>query len=61
MLIGGILGIFSLFVFLGNASSVNLPTVSTQLNDTRAGDPNLLKLPPAYFAICSDRVVFFDP
>jgi uncharacterized membrane protein (DUF2068 family) len=50
-LIGGISGIFSLFVFLGNASSVNLSTVSTQLNYTGAVDPNLVKLLPAYFAI----------
>ena len=49
--IGGISGIFSLFVFLGNASAVNLSTVSTQLNSTGAVDPNLLKLLPAYFAI----------
>jgi Predicted membrane protein (DUF2127). len=51
MFLGGISGFISLFVFLGNTSSANLSTVSTQLNDAGAVDPNLLKLLPVYFGI----------
>lgn len=58
--IGGISGILSLFIFLGNASSVNLSTVSTQLNDTGAVDPKLLKLLPAYFAIVLIVLLIFS-
>jgi hypothetical protein len=50
LFLSGISGMFSLLVFLGNSSTFNLSTLSSQLAGSGEVDPGVLKLLPAYFA-----------